>query len=131
MLTRYENWPDRLAAFFAARLDDAFEWGVNDCAIFAADAVRAITGEDLAAGFRGRYSSEASAAALLDAFGGIEAILDRALPRRATPLLAQRGDLAITSEGALVVVEGRYAIGPGPDGSLRVPLRACAVAWKV
>lgn len=131
MLTRFENWPDLLAAFLEDRLDDAFQWGENDCAIFAADAVLAITGSDLATGFRGRYSSEAGAAALLEAFGGIEAILDRAMPRRATPLLAQRGDIAITNDGALVVVEGRYGVGPGLDGSLRIPLRACATAWKV
>lgn len=59
-MTRVEDWPERLAAFIEQRRKMPFAWGSNDCALFAADAVCAITGVDLGEPFRGRYDDEAS-----------------------------------------------------------------------
>ena len=64
---RLINWPRLLADFVGSRRDEPWSWGGHDCALFAADAVKAISGVDHAAIFRGGYSS---------ASGALEALLD-------------------------------------------------------
>jgi hypothetical protein len=65
-MTRFDDWPERLEKFLAQSKDKAsLEWGSFDCCLFSCDAVLAITGVDLAADFRGEYSSEMGAAKLL------------------------------------------------------------------
>ena len=55
-MKRLEDWPERLAAFVEARRAMPFRWGQNDCALFAADAVAAVTGVDLAERWRGLWA---------------------------------------------------------------------------
>lgn len=135
-MTRYEDWPLRLAAAIEAARGRPFSWGAQDCCLFAADVVRALTGEDLAAPFRGRYASRAQAVAILGARGGLEAVVTSVLGAPlATPLLARRGDVVMvaTADGpALGICADRGVCWlTGPAGLVRCWLRDAARAWRV
>ena len=56
-LTRVDGWPERLAEYLDRRALLPFSWGMQDCAMFAADAVKEITGVDIAEDLRGTYSN--------------------------------------------------------------------------
>jgi hypothetical protein len=136
-MTRLKGWEQRLAAYFKARAREPHVWGRNDCALFAAGAIEAMTGEDPGAPFRGQYVDEAGARRVLASLGcsqlaelpermGLEPIL---------PSDAQRGDL--------VFVEGRHGpvfavqwlpapVGPGPRGLTHIdPRDATLAAWRI
>src|SRR3990167_1641823 len=134
-MKRFPGWPRRLDDAIEAARERPFSWGSRDCALFAADVVKARTGEDLAASFRGRYSSRAEAVALLGARGGLEALVGATLgPALPTALLARRGDvvMAKTEEGPAVgVCCGAKAAFAGPQGLTFLPLAAWAAAWRI
>lgn len=91
---RREDWPEELARMLREASSRPFAWGEHDCCLFAADVVQAITGEDHAAEFRGRYTTAAGAARALKRYGAgnLVATIDAKLPRIA-PALARRGDV--------------------------------------
>jgi len=134
-MQRHENWSERLEAFFAERRELVFEWGTNDCALFAADAVLLITGEDLAAEYRGRYGSAKDALNLIKEADGLDAIATVKLGDRIDWRLAQRGDVVLVDmEGrrCLGVCDGVYVAGPGSEEMLYLPMSDSALAaWKI
>jgi hypothetical protein len=93
-IERYPDWPERLAAVLAQHQRTPFVWGEHDCCLFAASVVQALTGVDPAAGWRGTYSTEEQAQALIEEAGGLLALATSALgaPRN-NPQLVQRGDV--------------------------------------
>ena len=125
-LTRQPGWPERLVALIEDRRRTPFAWGVHDCCLFAADAVLAITGTDLAADWRGTYSSEHSAARMLQQQGGCEALVARHLPAYTHPLMAHRGDVVcVDLEGRAtlgVVVGNGFWAAPGEHGLVMRPM---------
>lgn len=133
---RLQDWPERLAALVEARRSSPFAWGSNDCALFMADAVEAVTGEEPAAAFRG-YSTEQEAEEILGAYG-LEGVVARALADfgcgDCPPGLAQRGDVALALLGnqpTMVVVLGEVLAGPGPQGLVFLPPARILRAWSV
>lgn len=137
--TRFEDWPLRLSVFLRAREIMGFEWGVNDCALFAADWVLECTGVDPAAWYRGRYNTEIGAGrALIEAgfSGGLADAVTAVLgPGSDKVLMAQRGDVAIMpNDGspALGVVTGATVALLCIDGGIvHKPLRSAIKFWKV
>lgn len=130
-MRRYD-WPELLADFIDSRRRKAFRWGENDCALCAADWVLECTGVDPAAHWRG-YASEAEAQAIIDAAGGLRELVS--LPERATPRLAQRGDVVLAGhEGrqlfGIVIGGGMYA-APGDRGLEFPPLSEVVTAFEV
>lgn len=86
------NWPQQVAATIKAATVRPFSWGELDCCLFAAEVVKAQTGTDLSADYRGRYSTELGAARVLKKLGGIDALLDQHFER--VPFSqVQRGDV--------------------------------------
>ena len=76
---RIRHWATRgFHTFLEQRARRPFAWGVNDCALFAADGIRAITGVDIAADFRGKYSDEAGAMAAVKEVAGGSTVADAA-----------------------------------------------------
>jgi hypothetical protein len=135
---RLPDWPERLADLVEARRHVPFAWGAHDCALFAADAIAATTGERPFEAWRGRYASEAEADAATEAGGGVEAVVAAELGRwgaaELQPALAQRGDVAMVRVGnteAVGVVIGEAVAVPGPDRLAFVPLRRAYRAWAV
>ena len=123
-------------AALAAAVDDArsrpFQWGAHDCATWAFDVRRALTGQDAAQDWRGRYSTAKGAAKVLrrlgfDSLAGLSsAIMGDAIQ----PLSAQRGDIVLC-EAALGVCVGSMAVFVAESGLTARPLSGAAMAWRV
>lgn len=133
-LTRFENWPELLYDYFLSCTEKKFSWGEFDCCLFAADAVKVMTGEDGAEGLRGNYATKEEALSLLDTVGGLEAHVTGFLGEPVTPGMAGRGDVVLKTEDdmdALGICDGTMAIFAGPRGLSYLPLTSCRMAWKV
>jgi hypothetical protein len=137
-LYRKQNWHNGLFELIRSRRDAPFEWGKNDCTLFAADCVEAITGVDLAADYRDKYSSEVGAYKLLkkEFEGDIGRAVERFLGEGIPPLRARRGDIVLIDSGrplspALAMCEGRYVVAPGPHGLAFQELSKALKAWRI
>ncbi len=87
------NWQKDLASLLRERQNTPFEWGENDCCLFVSDCILAMTGKDVAAEYRGRYTTEIGAKRVLNRLhGSIENVLDEKF-ERVPASHAQRGDL--------------------------------------
>lgn len=141
---RVETWAERLNTLIEERRCAPFQWGFNDCCLFAADAVACVTGSDYGRQFEGGYTDGKSARRVLRKLTGkrtLKAAL-LALPEKFgfTPRpvpLAQRGDLVMFAEEnqlpcvCIVSCDGRYACGPGESGLSFRPVLAALTAWEV
>lgn len=96
-LHRLDDWRARLAAEMDRQRRDPFAWGTQDCAVgLACGVVLAITGVDLGAPYRGRYTTSAGALRLMresgaDDLAGFAALH---LPE-IHPAFARVGDLGV------------------------------------
>lgn len=98
-LHRLDDWRARLAAEIDRQRREPFAWGRHDCAIgFGAAIVEAITGVDLARGYRGKYASPKGAAKVLAAAGAatLADFVAQMLPE-VPPGLARVGDIGVVS----------------------------------
>lgn len=132
-MKRLRDWQERFDALVAARLARPLSWGVHDCALFAADAVEAITGVRLCPELRA-YASARQAARLLASLGGVRGLAARELGAQLPARAARVGDVVVLASGkreALGVCNGQTAIGAGAAGLVQVPMRQALAAWKV
>jgi cell wall-associated NlpC family hydrolase len=129
-----QGFAEQLAAFTTARRSIPYAWGTHDCVTTAADWVLEIRGTDPIEAIRGTWDSEAGAAAVLEAQGGLIAALDARFPRIARSM-AQRGDLVLvkdaTGQPSLAICVGSHAWAPGQDEALLTPMRLAMLAWDV
>lgn len=134
-MTRLEYWPQILADFIAAA-DRPFCWGTWDCGLLAADCVQAMTGVDIAAEFRGRYTTARGARRVMR--GSMAEMMARVshtygMPE-IRPAMAQRGDMVMVDTplgDALGICVGARVACAGPDGLAMLPLSAARCAWRV
>jgi len=56
-MKRREDWPERLAVFLESRHTMPKQWGQNDCGLFCADAIQAMTDVDPAWELRDTYQN--------------------------------------------------------------------------
>ena len=103
--------------------------------IFAILKAHAKGGEDIAALWRGRYTTHLGGLRVMRRLGWASVEdMGRALlgEPRATPLLAQRGDIVLTDTGlGFGVVIGATAVGLAPEGLTFAPLTSCRLAWPI
>ena len=133
--TRVPHWEQVLAKALSQARARPFIWGQHDCATWAFDLHRDLTGgADHAALWRGRYSTPIGCGRVLRKLGwktleeGGRALLGAPL---ADPRLAQRGDLVLGGDPeAFGVVTGGKAAFVAPEGLVRVPLATCRLAWR-
>lgn len=135
-MTRREDWYPRLFAYIAWAEQQSFCPGRFDCALFAAGAVEAMTGIDLAAHWRGRYRSLRGGARVLRAEGYSDHLtLATAHLDAIAPALAAIGDLAVIrsqADSALGVVLGPTAAVLRPGKGLdRVSIGILQGAFRV
>lgn len=143
-MTRHPNWHIELDEFLRQHQSLPFVWGANDCCLFAANAVKSITGIDIADDFRDKYTDQASAFALIEHVTGGTSVTDavlycagkHGLTKWPYPLQAQRGDLcAVGNDGNIIAgiidLSGRYVAAMGDSGIVRLPLSAIVRAWHV
>ncbi len=128
---RVPAWEDALANYIAIKRHEPFEYGVNDCCLFAAGAVIEVTGEDPMPEFRGKYDSLKGSLTVIKEIGAgtLEATLDGKFPEVAIGH-AQRGDLAFF-DGSVGVVMGGFAYFASDDGLERVPRAMWDKCWSI
>lgn len=135
-MARHADWPERLAAFVAARKAVPFAFGTADCGMLAADWILEATGTDPVPDLRGRYRSVAGSVAVVRRTGCAcltELVTKRVGPPLA-PLLAQRGDIVELpgDDGpALGICIGIDAVAMAPEGLVTVPMANAVRAWRV
>lgn len=125
-ISRRHDWPEAVAAFIESRRKAAFSYGSNDCALFAADAWRVMTGIDFAADMRDQYSTEQGAFRLVKKLGGMrEIVLRTGLIEKARGF-SQRYDAVLVPTGdweTLGINAGNGCwCAPGPDGLVFRPI---------
>lgn len=133
---RFRDWRHRLNDALAKHRKAPFRWGKHDCAILAADCIKAVVGDDLARGYRGKYrSSEAGLALMREAgFEDQVAMLASRYPEIA-PAMARAGDVGVI-EGpfgaALGVFDGPHIIVFALSGGLgRLPRTDAIKAFRI
>lgn len=135
-MPRIDHWELRLHAALEAARTTPFAWGRHDCATWAFDLARDLSGgADHAALWRGRYRTAGGCAKTLRTLGwtsleeGGRALLGEPLD---DPRLAQRGDLVLggTPEAFGVVIGARAAF-VAPEGLVTLPLGSCRLAWSI
>ena len=135
-MSRAPHWEHLLAAVIDTARTRPFIWGIHDCPTFAFETRMMLTGgEDIAALWRGRYTTALGGARVMRRLGwaSLEA-MGRALlgEPRAAVLLAQRGDVVLGDSGlGFGICTGARAIGMTPEGLVTVPLTSCRLAWSV
>lgn len=130
---RVNGWETALAAVVAERRKDTFELGKNDCCLFAADCVQAVTGVDPAASLRG-YIGTIGAARVLRENGGLTGILNSRF-EQIDVRIAQRGDVVVVTgddgKELMAVVVGKTAVAPAPAGVAHFNSDRWLSAWRV
>jgi hypothetical protein len=146
-LHKKEHWFTReYIPYINANEKTPFQWGVCDCALFAANGILAITGVDIAEDFRNTYKTEIGAIRSMKKITGLTnpTVEDAAIycankygiTECKTPLYAQCGDLVvIENEGnviaGLVHPDGLDVIAAGEDGWKAFPLAQIKRAWHI
>jgi len=132
-LTRFPDWQVRFEAFMRERAAMPFAWGRNDCALFAADAVLALTGVDVVpAGLRGKGAR--AAWRIVRDHGGMQALASEVMGDPVPLLTARIGDvmlLALPRRQALGICNGQTVLGPGPAGVVAMPMAHALACWRV
>ena len=132
---RLPDWQTRLIGYLNAAARCPFKVGTHDCCLFAAGAVRAMTGSDPAAGYRERYTTLKGGLRVLrkagfkDHVDMAQTLFSEVHASRAAP-----GDLAVvdTPEGAaLGVVQGESVYVLGPDRIGLLPIAAARLFLRV
>ena len=128
---RILNWEAALSDYIATKRHEPFEYGVNDCCLFAAGAVEAITGEDPMSEFRGKYDSLKTSIKAIKEIGAgtLEATMDGKFPEVEIGQ-AQRGDLAFFDDSVGVVMGG-FAYFVSDDGLERIDRSVWDKCWSV
>lgn len=130
---RLHDWQLHFSRFAKERAAMPFEWGRNDCSLFACDAMLAMTGADHAASFRG-YTTAREALRLIQRHGGLHAIATQALGEAVSPLYAAVGDLVLIENAGrelLAICNGTNAIAPGETCMVALDMSSALAAWKV
>lgn len=138
-LHRLDDWRARLAAEMDRQRRDPFAWGTQDCAIgLACGVVLAITGVDLGALYRGKYTTKAGALKVMRASGAAD-LADFAalhLPEHIHPSRASVGDIGvIPSDGpfgqALAMIDASGVVVMTEEGHGRRPRADVIRAFRV
>jgi hypothetical protein len=128
---RVAIWEEALSDYIASKRDEPFQYGVNDCCMFAAGAVEVMTGVDPMQEFKGTYSDLRGSIKALKEIGegDLETTLDGKFEEVAISH-AQRGDLAFFDESVGVVM-GSFAYFVSDEGLERIPREMWEKCWSI
>ena len=148
---RFVDWDRRLRAWIDGAQSRRFIWGEWDCCLAMADAVRTMTGVDVADRVRGKYGGKMApsenaldVAKLIMRLTGV-ATFEGAVAAEITlhglpeirPQFAQRGDVAMgdgpdgPTWGIVDLTGARALFALAPRGLQWIALAKCRRAWKV
>ena len=142
-MPRRPDWQSAFDGFLIANQARPFVWGQWDCCLFVADAILSITGEDLAAELRAKYSSLREARWVLRARYG-SASIERSVAKlfcvaglpEVSPRFAHRGDPVIARcdsdfQIGVVGLNGSVVINSERQGLIDVPRTLAVRAWHI
>lgn len=139
-MQRLPNWRKRFETFIDQVKATPFAWGRFDCGpAFAGGIVEALTGADLVATYRGRYTTAAGALRVIrnEGFTDLSALVDALLPAHEHPSQMRLGDVVgVNTMDAFGVALG-ICNGGGtifvlrPDGIGVLDQGEAARAWRV
>lgn len=114
------NWHQDLLKLVEDRKNTPFNWGVQDCVLFAADAVVAMGNSDPASASRGKYKTKQGAKKhLVSKYGDLYKAWDGKLERLENINFVQNGDIVLY-DSELGLTSGVYWHGgifaPTVDG---------------
>ena len=124
----------RLDAWYKSKAGKPLVYGENDCCLFVADAVLAMTGIDPAKAIRGTYNSEQGAAKIIARHGGLKGLIDSLGFESKTIAFATVGDIGLAKqerEELLVLCMAGYAIAQGKRNIEFVPFDRLIHVWGV
>lgn len=126
--------PEALIPYLESREAWRFGYGdgpnEHDCARFCGAGVEAVTGKNPLRSFSSQWKTLRGAKRVLARHGGMASAVSEVM----TPISlthASRGDVGLTHDGALVLIEGDTAAGVTDSGLIRLPRAAIAQAWTV
>lgn len=146
MIARHQDWQSRLDGFIRSKRPAQPEWGSTDCFLFACDAVLAMTGTDIAARFRGQYSTPLGALKVMQEFaidaglaGGVDKLgqefgfgpVGVKFAGTGDVLLFPPPDEANPFKGLLGVSIGRQAAVISERGLAALPTLSAIRAWHI
>lgn len=73
-MKRANDWPTELANFLLTTRKTPFKWGENDCCLFAANAILAMGGNDVAKDVRGHYKTAIGARRIMKNLGAANVV---------------------------------------------------------
>lgn len=142
-MRRAPNWQSALSRYIVSRAHAPFRYGVMDCGLFVADALAAMTGDDVAQELRGRYTTRREAFAHIERICGaptMQAVAEYLAARNGlneVPVtMAQRGDPLILRHGArsslaIADLAPGYLLTPYRDGLLRLRIDLATRAYHL
>jgi hypothetical protein len=124
----------RLNAFLRANEHRIYDLGIWDCAVFAFDAVEAMTGTDHLAVYRGKYSTYSEAEALMretDRVATLRSLVTKKLGEPIPIAMARTGDLVSHGPSIGILYAGRGIFLAEHQGYERLPRASLDRAWSV
>jgi hypothetical protein len=115
-----------LSNYIAAHLKTPFEYGVNDCVLFAVGWAELASGKPYLHGLR--WTNQTEAHRLVKKMGGLEAAFDRNFTR-IKPNFARDGDLALAG-GIAYLFSGAHICGVSKDGLIFKSRLEATCAWS-
>jgi hypothetical protein len=129
---RRHDWASRMHAVIDAHRCRPFAWGDNDCCLFVARVVDAMTDSEYERAILEHYRDEETGRALIGKHGGmlgaVTAFLGDPVPQRAA-----RGDVVLIDGGegeALGICMGRDVVAVGESGLRAIPRKDALKVWK-
>lgn len=133
---RKPNWLPILREVIKFHENEPFEYGKNDCVLFAARCVDAMTGSNWLVFVRETAGcrDEATSKSFIESEGSIEDGITRRFGDPVLPLAARRGDLCLINTPwgpGLGICIGTEVLAPGENGLVKTPLSSALKAWRV
>lgn len=134
-MNRLPNWYSRLFNLISEKENEQFKIGTNDCTIFAADVVNAVTGVDYAEKYRGKYKTFKAGNELLKA-DGFESNIDfieknfEEIPAS----FSRAGDIGLikVKRGfAVVAIMSGFAVAVSNNGLQRYKISEVSKVFKI
>lgn len=131
---KHEDWVGQLFATIEKVSNESFAYGKNDCCLFAARVVDAMTGTEYAKKLAEMYHDERSALAYINSFGSIQEAVKDWLGEPTNLAFVQRGDVVLfNNEGreTLGICVGDRIVSVAETGVAYVPMEQAICTWKV
>jgi hypothetical protein len=142
-MTRKPDWQSALSEYLDGCEGTVFKYGRFDCCLFVCDAILAMTGTDVAAAFRGKYSNRIEAIRAIHETTGrktiqsvVEAVTTQFGMKEVNISLAQRGDVVLLQRCndysvGIVDLSGKFMVMASRDGIYRIRVFFGYRCWSV